>query len=232
MGLRGGRVGPTHEKATELLSGDAGCVGDHAAPPIRVCLRSLLLRGSAEGGGTGVIDLRPMAPSELHRLREIDVTEDGEFIYRCSGGEVVAVPLIWHRPPWSEAQCEERIQLLRHKLRSGGDIIGAFDGEALVGLIALRHRLTPDSAELAGLWVSRAYRRQGIARRLTGELIRLARAGGARRLYVSATESASAVGFYRGQGFTPTPEPDPELLALEPEDIHMILDLDVTAPPA
>ena len=40
------------------------------------------------------------------------------------------------------------------------------------------------------------------------------------------------MGFYRGQGFTPTPEPDPELLALEPEDIHMILDLDVTAPPA
>ena len=25
-----------------------------------------------------------------------------------------------------------------------------------------------------------------------------------------------------GQGFQPTDEPDPELLALEPEDIHMV----------
>ena len=177
-------------------------------------------------GGNGVIDLRPMAPAELYRLREIDVAEDGEFIYRHIGDNLVTVPLVWHRPPWGEAQCKERIALLQKKIQSGGDIVGAFDGEALVGLIALRHRLTPDTAELAGLWVSRAYRRQGIARRLTHELIRLARASGACRLYVSATESASAVGFYRSQGFNPTPEPNPELLALEPEDIHMTMDLD------
>ena len=115
-----------------------------------------------------MIDLRPMAPSELHRLREIDVTEDGEFIYRCSGGEVVAVPLIWHRPPWSEAQCEERIQLLRHKLRSGGDIIGAFDGEALVGLIALRHRLPPHTPHRPGVGVRGASRGLGSAGCLPG----------------------------------------------------------------
>jgi hypothetical protein len=44
-------------------------------------------------------------------------------------------------------------------------------------------------------------------------------------VYVSATPSESAVGFYTSMGFTPTPDPIPELFALEPEDIHMIIDL-------
>jgi hypothetical protein len=53
-----------------------------------------------------------------------------------------------------------------------------------------------------------------------------ARREGARRVYVSATPSGSAVGFYRSQGFALTRDPVPELLALEPEDIHMIKELE------
>jgi N-acetylglutamate synthase-like GNAT family acetyltransferase len=54
---------------------------------------------------------------------------------------------------------------------------------------------------------------------------RLARADGARRLYVSATPSAPTVEFYQSHGFEPTDEPDAALFALEPDDIHMILEL-------
>ena len=53
----------------------------------------------------------------------------------------------------------------------------------------------------------------------------LARDGGARTLYVSATPSESAVGCYRRLGFEPTADPIPELLELEPEDVHMVLAL-------
>ena len=45
----------------------------------------------------------------------------------------------------------------------------------------------------------------------------------AENVYVSATPSESAVGFYKSLGFTLIAEPLPELFALEPEDIHMIL---------
>ena len=48
---------------------------------------------------------------------------------------------------------------------------------------------------------------------------------GARRLYVSATPSGPTVEFYRSHGFEPTDEPDEALFALEPDDIHMILEL-------
>jgi ribosomal protein S18 acetylase RimI-like enzyme len=73
--------------------------------------------------------------------------------------------------------------------------------------------------------VSRNYRRKGIASLLTEEVARLARAGDARRLYVSATPSGPTVEFYRSHGFQPTDEPHEELFALEPDDIHMIRDL-------
>jgi hypothetical protein len=53
---------------------------------------------------------------------------------------------------------------------------------------------------------------------------RLANERFARGLYVSSVPTDSAVGFYLSRGFRPT-EPLPELLALEPRDIHMLLPL-------
>jgi hypothetical protein len=50
-------------------------------------------------------------------------------------------------------------------------------------------------------------------------------ADGARKLYVSATPSVSAVGFYRNRGFELAEEVNKELFELEPEDIHMIMKL-------
>jgi hypothetical protein len=44
-------------------------------------------------------------------------------------------------------------------------------------------------------------------------------------MYVSSTPSSSAVGFYIAQGCKLVEEVDPELYALEPDDIHLILDL-------
>ena len=45
-------------------------------------------------------------------------------------------------------------------------------------------------------------------------------------MYVSATPSESAVGFYRSLGFEQVTAVNPQLFALEPEDIHMILPLE------
>jgi hypothetical protein len=48
-------------------------------------------------------------------------------------------------------------------------------------------------------------------------------------MYVSATPSESAVGFYLKHGFRLAIEPIPELFEEEPEDIHMLLDLKADA---
>jgi len=91
----------------------------------------------------------------------------------------------------------------------------------------LRYELSDTVAQLALLHVSRAYRRQGIATRLFQEACRLARGDGAEELYVSATPSESAVGFYRSQGCRLAEQVNEELYAEEPEDIHMIKTLRV-----
>lgn len=170
-----------------------------------------------------VVVIRPMEPHEYPKARQIDVTETGTYFYRVIEGQLVEEPREWRRQPWGAERVQQLIECWTRAVADGGAVLGAFDGELLVGEAVFRPHLTATMAQLESLHVSAAYRRQGVARRLAGEVIRLARESGHRELYVSATESGSAVGFYRSVGFAPTPNPHPALLALEPEDIHMTM---------
>jgi predicted N-acetyltransferase YhbS len=73
--------------------------------------------------------------------------------------------------------------------------------------------------------VTRTHRRSGIGCELTNEVVRLARAEGAGRVYVSATPTRATVDFYMKRGFEPVATPNETLFALEPDDIHMELRL-------
>jgi GNAT superfamily N-acetyltransferase len=83
----------------------------------------------------------------------------------------------------------------------------------------------PELAWLAWLHVSRPYRRRGVARALWKAAADTARRGGARSMYVSATPTGSAVGFYVSEGCRLAEPPHPDLLAEEPEDIHLVCPL-------
>jgi GNAT superfamily N-acetyltransferase len=71
------------------------------------------------------------------------------------------------------------------------------------------------------LHVSRAQRKTGLGRALFEKAAAKARGLGARRLYISATESENTVNFYLAIGCRVTDEVDAELFALEPKDIHL-----------
>jgi GNAT superfamily N-acetyltransferase len=172
-----------------------------------------------------MIEVRGMSIGELDRVIEVDVSERGDIVYYYDGGEIVAQPERWQRPPRSQAEWKILTDRWRAYLEGGGAFLGAFDKEKLAGFAVLRFNLTPTQAELAGLFVSQAYRRRGIATKLTAEVIRLAKQNGAEQLYVSATPSRSAVGFYQRVGFVLTDDVNPDLFALEPEDIHMVMSL-------
>lgn len=172
-----------------------------------------------------MIAIRTLSRDEYDRVREIDVTESGDIIYRWHDGAFVEAEERWERQPWSLRRCEEIATEWRATADRGGIVLGAFDGDLLVAEAVLLPHLTNTTAQLQFLHVSRAYRTQGIAHRLVKEICRLAREAGARELYVSATPSRSAAGFYQSFGFTPTAAPHPDLFALEPEDIHMTLPL-------
>ena len=69
--------------------------------------------------------------------------------------------------------------------------------------------------------MSAPWRATGVGSRLCDQLEQIARTAGDTGMVVSATPSENTVRFYQGRGFVPMAEPLPELLELEPNDIHM-----------
>ena len=172
------------------------------------------------------ITFRELSQNEVVRVRDIDRTEKVRVGYRVEEGNLIRMDVRWDSSPWREEGEEHSIPYMIRSLEdvvsNGGKMLGAFDDDRLVGIAAIRPRLTDSMDQLAFLHVSDGYRRRGIASRFYEQIEELARQSGTEQLYVSATPSESAVGFYTSRGFALTPTPHPELFKLEPEDIHMI----------
>jgi GNAT superfamily N-acetyltransferase len=179
---------------------------------------------------SGPLSFRQIALDEASKIAEIDRSERVTLGYVVRDGRLVSEPVDWNIPRWTvdghrDFNLETRIARLRERIESGDVAMGAFDDGLLVAYAVLHPGLTQGMAQLAELFVSRVHRKLGIARRLVERLIERARMEGATRLYVSSAPSESAVGFYLSQGFRLTPEPDPDLYRLEPDDIHMVRNL-------
>ncbi len=173
-----------------------------------------------------IITFRTLGADELHKLRDIDRAEVVRTGYRLEGGRLVQMDVNWDSTSWLEGNGPHSLGVMiggaERCLALGGTAFGAFEDERLVGIAIYRPELRPGMGRLVFLHVSKGYRRRGIASRLFQRVLQLAARDGAGQLYVSATPSGSAVGFYLRHGFVVTNEPDPQLLAEEPEDIHMV----------
>jgi ribosomal protein S18 acetylase RimI-like enzyme len=102
------------------------------------------------------------------------------------------------------------------------------EGNMLAGVAVLGNRPICDDdvmLQMIFLHVSQNHRRKGIAHKLVEEIVKVAKERGAERLYISATPSDSAIGFYISMGCKLAPKVDKELYAKEPEDIHFVFDL-------
>ncbi len=172
------------------------------------------------------IIIQPLPHSDLGRVKEIDRSEEIEVVYTYAAGELLARSRPHHSPTFTDEMWAEMMGHWQEALDKDGLLLGALDGEKLAGFAILRPRLQGTMAQLMALYISRPYRRMGVAQQLFDELQTQAIASGAAALYVSATETGSAVGFYLKQGFRPTDTPHPELFALEPDDIHMVKSLE------
>lgn len=98
----------------------------------------------------------------------------------------------------------------------------------MIGVAILEAKLIgrrQDRLQLKFLYVSKTYRGQGLGTQLFALAKAEARTRGARRLYISATPSENTIDFYRRLGCVLAQELDPELFALEPEDIHLECEL-------
>lgn len=153
------------------------------------------------------------------------------MLFEVRDGAIVPLGRGCEIPQWSGAWLDEEVGLVRDHARAGV-AVGAFDGRRLVALGVVGSapvRGDPRELQLAFLYVGREYRRRGIAGRLFRWLCEVALRRGARRLYVSATPSESALGFYRSRGARLADPVDADLFAREPEDVHLVLELQADA---
>ncbi|MCP3904853.1 MAG: GNAT family N-acetyltransferase [Planctomycetes bacterium] len=172
------------------------------------------------------VELRALAPRDLERIREVDRSEHVRLQYVCRDGALREEVVDWDVPRWPEHGPDDfsvrgLVERWTPLLSEGGTLLGAIAGDTIIGFAILRPDLSPGVAELVALYIDQGARRRGIAGALTDEVERLARLDGAELLYVSATPSESAVGFYLSRGFRIARRVHAELAAQEPEDIQM-----------
>ena len=131
-----------------------------------------------------------------------------------------------HVPPWTaegdEHSVASHVASCAPVLARGGVLLAADDG---AGVAVVEPAFEPGLAWLAWFHVSNPHRRRGVATALWQAAAARARAAGSTRMYVSATPTGSAVGFYLRQGCTLASPPHAELFAHEPEDIHLVCEL-------
>ncbi|USB31928.1 GNAT family N-acetyltransferase [Paenibacillus sp. YPG26] len=175
-----------------------------------------------------MISYRELSMEEAELIAQIDRSEYIEKVYRVEEGTVREIQAGHECAAWDEHHLEELKARYREQLRGGGYAYGAFDGSRLAGFGVLGYKFRGqdlNQLQVDLMYVSRAYRRQGIGRTIMNELKREAISRGAEYLYVSSTETQSAVHFYTHCGSRLTAEVDEELYQLEPEDIHMVIKL-------
>ena len=167
---------------------------------------------------------RRLARAEINAIWTIDRRELIEGIYYLEGGQLVLKPEHYALLGWPPGEAELYTPLLEDCYDHGGWFLGLFDDLRLIGEAVLEGRFIGqprDQLQLKSLHVSAAYRHQGLGQRRFGLAAAEALSRGARRLYITATPSEHTVNFYRSLGCRLAPAPDPDLLALEPDDIHL-----------
>lgn len=167
---------------------------------------------------------RSLARDEIARIWTLDRSEIIDAVYYLEDGALVLRPEHYNMTGWLPGTPQASTPHLRDCFDHGGWFYGLFIGTELAGVAVLENRFIgrpADMLQLVFLHVHSAYRDQGLGTTLFLAAAEEARRRGARRLYVSATPSEHTIHFYLGLGCTITPEPDPELLALEPDDIHL-----------
>ena len=173
------------------------------------------------------LEIQRLPADSIEIIARIDRSECIDYAYRLVDGALQKYAVEWDVPAWrthgpGEHTVQSKIDTWKPVVEDGGVLLFAFNGGEIAGVSIVVTNLEPKMAWLAFMHVSRPYRRQGVGKSLWEEAETIARKSGASSMYVSAAPSGPTVDFYLGRGCELTNEPHPELLAMEPEDIHLI----------
>ena len=168
--------------------------------------------------------IRELQREEIEKIWTIDRSEVIENIYYIRNGTLNLQPEYYNLQGWPPGQREQYLPILLDCFDRGGTFYGAFQNDALSGVVVLDNEFigpNQDQLQLKFLHISKAYRKQGLGEALFNKAAARAQTMNARKLYISATPSENTINFYLNLGCVVTREVDQALFELEPEDIHL-----------
>ena len=170
------------------------------------------------------MNIRLLQREEVPQIWQIDRREIIENIYSLDSGSLVLKPDYFELQGWPPGETEHYTPILLDCYDRGGMFWGVFENDQLVGVAILENEFIgsqKDTLQLKFLHVSRDYRNCGLGSTLFKMAVEEAKARGAKKVYISATPSEHTINYYSRLGCVLASEIDPELFALEPEDIHL-----------
>lgn len=168
--------------------------------------------------------IRFLERDEIPLVWQIDRSEIIHNIYYLRDGELVLVPEYFDAQGWPPGEAKHYTPILLDCFDRSGTFWGAFEDNNIIGTAVLESKFIGsqhDTLQLKFLHVSHGQRKQGLGKKLFHIAVEKASSLGAKRMYISATPSENTVNFYMRLGCVLATEIDPELFALEPEDIHL-----------
>jgi GNAT superfamily N-acetyltransferase len=171
---------------------------------------------------------RDLSSDEFGLLATIDRAEQIDGQYVVDDGALRLVERRIDVAGWYPSELADYVARLHALHAAGGVVVGSWDDSRLVALASLDVRAVaqnPHVMKLDMLYVDLGHRHRGIGRQLVQLLAGRARDAGATAVYISATPTRNTVDAYLRLGARLADPPDPDLLALEPDDIHLVLAL-------
>ena len=173
------------------------------------------------------IQVLKLGVSDLGLIASIDRSEHVDVEYTVEQGQIHERAVSTSVPPWDPSgtgphSVAAKIGFCGPLVATGATFLGCFAGSEVLGIAVVDETFRPRLAWLAFLHVSRPHRRRGAASALWAAAVDGAAAAGADAMYVSATPTGSAVGFYMSRACTLAERVEPSLYAWEPDDIHLV----------
>jgi GNAT superfamily N-acetyltransferase len=175
--------------------------------------------------------VRSLGAADVVLVAAIDRSETVDVEYEVIDGRLTERPVsmsevsAWDPVGDGSHSVAAAIRFCAERVAEGGVLLGVFDDDRLLGLAIVNPAFEGPLAWLAWLHVNRADRRRGVARALWAEAVARARDAGSTAIYVSATPTGSAVGFYLDRGCRLADPVHPDLYADEPDDVHLVCEL-------
>jgi predicted N-acetyltransferase YhbS len=182
-----------------------------------------------------VFTTRLLQRDEVELVWQIDRREVIDNVYSLENGVLVLHPDHFDMQGWPPGEGALYTPILLDCYDRGGWFCGIFDNDQndqIVAVAVLESKWignANDQLQLKFLHVSRDYRGLRLGKRLFDLARQVAASRGAAQMYVSATPSEHTINFYLRQGCVIASEIDPDLFALEPEDIHLVCKFDQNA---